>query len=113
MGDAETQEGNDPEGAEDDDGGRGALPHGGVALDGGDGVVSAGGLGYGQGGRHELEDQQGERGARPHAWGALPHGSGGRGWGGRHVQGARACAGRRGVAGAPRSQSPERLCFGR
>ena len=72
-----------------------------------------GGLGHGQGGRHELEDQQGERGARPHAWGALPHGSGGRGWGGRHVQGARACAGRRGVAGAPRSQSPERLCFRR
>ena len=99
--------------AEDDDGGRGALPHGGVALDGGDGVVSVGDLGYGQGGRHELEDQQGERGARPHAWEALPHGSGGRGWGGRHVQGARACAGRHGEAGAPRSQSPERKSFRR
>ena len=103
----EKQEGNDLEGAEDDDGGRGALPHGEVALDGGDGVAGVGGLDYGQGGRHELEDQQGERGARPHAWEALPHGSGGRGWGGRRVQGARACAGRRGVAGAPRSQSPE------
>ena len=109
----EKLEGNDPEGAEDDDGGKGELPHGGVALDGGGGVVGVGGLGHGQGGRHVLEDQQGERGARPHAWGALPHGSGGHGWGGRHVQGARACAGRHGVAEAPRSQSPERIGFKR
>ena len=104
-GGAGKQGGSGLEGVEDGDDGREALPHGEVAWDGDDGVVGVGGLGYGRGGHHE-EDQLGEREARPHAWGALPHGSEGRGWGGRHGQGARACAGRRGVAGAPRSQSP-------
>ena len=106
-GGAGKQGGSGLEGVEDGDGGREALPHGEVAWDGDDGVEGVGVLGYGRGGHHE-EDQLGEREARPHAWGALPHGSEGRGWGGRHGQGARACAGRRGVAGAPRSQSPER-----